>query len=67
MLKQHSVGIPTTPLGHIILIPSQPVFALSTNGIVFDLTQSMLEHTIYSTLGEHTYHYTTDSVKKTWN
>ena len=28
-LKQQSAGRHVTPLGHIILIPSQPVFALS--------------------------------------
>ena len=28
-LKQQSVGRHVAPLGHIILIPSQPVFALS--------------------------------------
>jgi hypothetical protein len=28
-LKQQSAGIHVAPLGHIILIPSQPVFALS--------------------------------------
>ena len=28
-LKQHSVGTHVAPLGHIILIPSQPGFALS--------------------------------------
>jgi anti-anti-sigma regulatory factor len=28
-LKQQSTGRHVTPLGHIILIPSQPVFALS--------------------------------------
>jgi hypothetical protein len=28
-LKQQSAGRHATPLGHIILIPSQPVFALS--------------------------------------
>ena len=28
-LKQQSAGRHITPLGHIILIPSQPVFALS--------------------------------------
>jgi hypothetical protein len=27
-LKQHSTGRHVAPLGHIILIPSQPVFAL---------------------------------------
>jgi hypothetical protein len=53
------------PLGHIILIPSQPVFALSplccvlsreatnTNFIVFGLIQPGLEPTIYHTRGEH--------------
>jgi 23S rRNA maturation-related 3'-5' exoribonuclease YhaM len=54
-LKQQSMDIHVTPLGHIILIQSQPVFALSTNYIIFDLTRSMLEHTIYSTRGEHSY------------
>jgi hypothetical protein len=28
-LKQQSAGRHVTPLGHIILIPSQPIFALS--------------------------------------
>jgi hypothetical protein len=28
-LKQQSVGRHVTPLGHIILIPNQPVFALT--------------------------------------
>jgi len=59
------------PLGHIFLISSQPVFALSplisgeatnTNSIVFGLTRSGLEHTIYRTLGEHPYHFTIDAV-----
>jgi hypothetical protein len=54
-LKQQSMDIHVTPLGHIILIPSQPVFALYTNFLVFDLTRSMLEHTISSTRGEHSY------------
>ena len=55
----------------IILIPSQPVFALSpwwyllsgeatnTNFIVLGLTG--LETTIYHTWGEHANHYTTDT------
>ena len=66
------------PFGHIILIPSQPVFALTplccmlsgeatnTNLIVFGLTQPGLEHTIYRTRGEHANNYTTDVVLL-WN
>ena len=62
------------PLGHIILIPSQPIFALfpwccvlsgegtHTNFIVFGLTGSGMEPTIYHTRGEHANHYTTDAV-----
>ena len=56
-------------LRHIILIPSQPVFALSpycvlsgeatnTNFIVFGLSRSGLEPTIYRTRREHANHYT---------
>ena len=72
-LKQQSADRHVAPLGHIILIPSQPVFALSlslilggkatnTNFIISSLTRSGLESTIYRTRGEHTYHYTTDVV-----
>ena len=55
------------PLGHIILIPSQPVFALTpkccvisgeavnTNFIVIGLTRPGLEPTIYRTRGKHTH------------
>jgi hypothetical protein len=62
------------PVRHIILILSQPVFALSSyccmlsgeaaniNFIVFGLTQLGLEHTIYCTRGEHAIHYATDAV-----
>jgi hypothetical protein len=54
-LKQQSAGRHVALLGHIILIPSQPVFALSpkccvlsgeatnTNFIVFGLTRSVIE------------------------
>ena len=68
------MGRHVAPLGHIILIPSQPVFALSpqccvlsgeatnTNFIVFGLTQPGLEPTIYRTRGEHANHYATDVV-----
>jgi hypothetical protein len=55
--------------GHIILIPNQYlVFLLNvacladTNFIVFGLTRSGLEPTIYHTRVEHTNHYTTDEV-----
>ena len=56
------------PLGHIILIPNQPVFVLSplccvlsgeatnTNFIVFGWTRSELKPTIYHTRGKHTDH-----------
>jgi hypothetical protein len=73
-LKQHSADRHVAPLGHIILIPSQPVFALSpeccvlsgeatnTNFIVFGLTTSGLEPTFYRTQGGSANHYTTDDV-----
>jgi hypothetical protein len=47
----NSPRVDITPLGHINLIPSQPVFALS--GLV---------PTIYRTRGKHTSHYATDAV-----
>jgi hypothetical protein len=55
------------------MIPSQPIFALSpycsvlcgeaknTNFIVFGLTQSVLEPTMYRTRDEHANHYITDA------
>ena len=64
---------------HIILIPSQPIFALSsyccvlsgeatnTNFIVFGLTRSGLEPMIYRTRGEHANHYTTDVVSSVYD
>ena len=73
-LKQQSAGRHVAPLGHIILIPSQPVFALSpeccvlsgearnTNCIAFGLTRPGLEPAIYRTRGEHANHYATDVV-----
>jgi hypothetical protein len=73
-LKQQSMDRPVVPLGHIILIPRQPVFALSpeccvrsgeatkNNFIVFGLTWSGLELKIYHTRGEHANHYTTDAI-----
>jgi hypothetical protein len=69
-------GRHVAPLGHIILIPSQPVFALSlycyvfcgeaehTNVIVFSLTQPELEPTIYRTQGEYANHYATYAFHK---
>ena len=77
-LKQQSADRHVAPLGHIILIPSQSVFLLTAAClaekqdipiIVFGLTRSGLEPTIYSTWGEHADHYTTDAVNvddKTW-
>jgi hypothetical protein len=73
-LKQQSAGRHVAPLGHIILILSQPVFALSpyccvlsgeatnTNFIVFGLIRLGLEPMIYRTRGEHANHYPTDAV-----
>jgi hypothetical protein len=73
-LKQQSAGRHVTSLGHIILIPSQPVFAFTpscsvlsgeatkTNFIVFGLTRPGLDPTIYCTWDEHANQYTTDAV-----
>jgi hypothetical protein len=73
-LKQRSTDRHVASVGHIILIPSQPVFALSpkfcaffgeatdTNFVVFCLTRSGLEPTIYRTRDEHANHYTIDAV-----
>ena len=76
-LHEHGLSCynrPVAPLGHSILIPSQPVIAHShyccmLNGeatyayfIVFGFTRSRLEPTIYSTSGEHAKHYTIDAV-----
>jgi hypothetical protein len=55
-LKEQSLGRHVTPLGHIILIPSQPVFALTpescvlsgeanTHFIVFGMSRLGLERT----------------------
>jgi hypothetical protein len=64
LLKQQSAGRHVAPHGHIILIPSQPVFARSpywcvlsgeatnTNFKVFGMTRSGLEPTIYCARGE---------------
>ena len=41
--------------------------ATNANFIVFGLTLSGLEPTIYRTLGEHANHYTTDAVKRRQN
>ena len=74
-LNPQSAGKHIAPLGgHIILIPSQPVFVLSpyccvpsgeatnTHFPVFGLTPPGLEPTIYGTRGEHANHYVTDAV-----
>ena len=73
--KQHSAGRHVVPLRHIILIPRQPVVLLSAaylpgettdvNFIIFDLTRSVLEPTIYHTRGEHANYYATDAVTPT--
>ena len=75
-LKQQSADRYVVPLGHIILIPSQSVFALSpkcsvlsgkatnTNFIVFGLTRSGIEPMISRTRSDNANHYTSDAV---WN
>ena len=72
--KQQSADRHVASLGHIILIPIQPVFALSpyccvlsgeetnTNFIVSGLTRTELEPTIYRTRREHANNCTTDAV-----
>ena len=74
-MKQQFSDRHVAPIGHIILIPSQPLFALwcilsgeatNTNLIVFGLTRSGLELTIYCTRSKHFNHYTTDAVLYIW-
>ena len=74
-LKQQSADRHVAPLGHIILIPSRPFFALFPQCcvltreakisicIVFGMTRPGLDPTIYSTRGEHSNHYATDAVR----
>ena len=74
LLKQQSAGIYVAPCGHIILIPSQPVFsptpscyilnieAANTKFIVLYLSRAALDPTIYHTRGEHANNYITDAV-----
>ena len=70
MLAQQSENRHVIPLGYIILIPSQPVFALCLAEkqqlpiLVFGLTRSGLEPTIYHTQGEHANHYITYAVQE---
>ena len=65
--KQQSAGGHVALLAHVILIPRQPVFALSPeccgeatniNCIVFGLTRPRIERT----RGKHADHYTIDAV-----
>jgi hypothetical protein len=73
-MKQHIAGKHVDPPGLTILIPSQPICALSpdcsvasgeainTNFVVFGLTRPGLAFEIYRTRGEHANKYTTDAV-----
>ena len=74
-MKQQSAGRHVATLEHIILIPSKPVFALSsysclfsgeattTNFIVFGgLTRPGLEPTVYRIRGENGKHNVTDAI-----
>jgi hypothetical protein len=70
--KQQSVGKYLAPLGHIILIPSQPVFGLwccvlsreatNTKFIGFGLILPEFEPMVFRTRGEQVHHYITDAV-----
>jgi hypothetical protein len=70
--KQQSGGKYLAPLGHIILIPSQPVFALwccvlireatNTKFIGFGLILPEFEPMVFRTRGEQVHHYITDAV-----
>ena len=75
-LKQQSTGGHVAPLGHIILIPSQPVFALSplccvlsgeaTNTIFslwFDSTGARTHDLSHSRRARYNRHYATDAVR----
>ena len=71
-LKQQSAGRHVATLGHIILIPRKPVFALSpyccvlsgeTTNTVFGLTKPGLEPTFYRNRCDHANHYATDAVQ----
>jgi hypothetical protein len=74
LLKQQSANRHGTPLGHVILIPNQPVFALSPyccvlkgeathiNCVVFYLSRSGLKLTFYRAGDAHANHYATDAV-----
>jgi hypothetical protein len=58
-------GRHVAPLWHIILILNQSVFsgeATNSNFIIFGLTRSGLEPTMYCTRGEHVNHYDTDAI-----
>ena len=69
-IKQQSAVRHVAPHGHIISIPSQPVFALPLclaekqhiPVLLPVLTRSGFEPTIYRTRDEHANHYTTDAV-----
>ena len=52
-LKQQSAGGRVAPIGHVVLIPSQP------RGFI----RPGLEPTIYRIRGEHANHYAPDAVK----
>ena len=73
MKLQHACSN-VTPVGHIILISTQPVFALTPELcmlcgmqtipiLVFILIRQWLELTIYPTRGKDANHYSTDVVK----
>jgi hypothetical protein len=65
-LRQQSVGRHVIPLGHIILILSQPVFVLLLNAACLAEKQQILilVFGLNRTRGVHATHYTTNAVGK---
>jgi hypothetical protein len=65
-LRQQSTGRQVAPFGHIILIPSEPVYSLANSAnakfIVVDLTPPAPKSSIYLSQGMNSKNYTTEEV-----
>ena len=64
LTHRNNAGRHVAPLGHIILLSSQPVIGKSNKWhlIVFGVTRPVLEPTIYRTRCRHLNYYTTDAI-----